>query len=494
MMSNLVQAHGLFEVSESFLIDQPVNLFQLKLQTLPIQSFPEFQTPSDQNVEQSYPGISPAFVQKSECSSRKRSRDSLEKVHVSLADTKINIRKKRKKESRLLIQPEKVLANQQFYYDHIVTIKNGSIHSITPIESVVINDSDEVHYYPTGTLAPGFIDILTHGANGYDVMDETAESIEHIASALPQEGTTSFLPSTMTDTVANTKRAALNIWQATQFQSPLSAAIIGWHAEGPYFSEEKIGCHDPACRREPDIRELSKLQSLSHGLLKIVTVAPELPGAVKMIQWAARHGIVASIGHTMADCDTSLTAISAGARLATHLYNAMNEGDHHTAGCTAAIHIHPHEIMYTLIIDGFHIARPKVHELSLMRGFANRAILITDGISAKYKPDGHYTFGHMKVVVEQSVARLVKGKNLAGSTLKMNEAVANIQNFTQQNVSREQALLMASHNPARVLGIQQQKGLISPGLDADLVVLDDREEVLATYRNGQLIYSAPLSP
>lgn len=397
--------------------------------------------------------------------------------------------KKRKQFDRLVIFAHQVLHGRDWCQNCAVIIENGYINSVQPATSVRFRSGDVVHVYPSATLSPGFVDVLIHGANGHDVMHGTVASLHGIASKLVEEGTTSFLPGSMTASRGDMMRVARAVFESMQSQSLWQAKILGWHAEGPYFAADKIGCHDPGYRRDPDIDEVSQWQKASGYSLKVITVAPELPNALPFTRWASVNGIVVSIGHTMADCRETLAAIDHGASLATHLYNAMNNGSHQKAGCSTAIKTHPKGVYFTLIVDGLHIDPANIHDLASRADFTSRAILITDGIMAKYKNDGTYTFGGQRIVVNGKEARLEEKGNLAGSILKMNEAVANLLTFAPQ-ISLKDALLMASYNPARAIGAFR-KGLVSEGFDADITLLDDQLNVLATYREGKLARQLP---
>ena len=397
--------------------------------------------------------------------------------------------KKRKLQSRLIIFAYQVLHGREWCQNCGVVIENGHIDSVKLATSIRFRSGDVVHVYPTATLSPGFIDVLIHGANGHDVMDGTVESLHGIARKLVEEGTTAFLPSSMTASEIDMKKTAIAVYGSMQSQPHDQAKILGWHAEGPYFSAEKIGCHDPECRRNPDIREVIKWQSASGNTLKVITIAPELDGAELFIRWASMHNIVVSIGHAMATCEQTKAAIDNGATLATHLFNAMNNGSHQRAGCSAAIKTHPRRIFFTLIVDGLHIDPVNIQDLAERIDFSSRAILVTDGIMAKYQEDGTYTFGGRRVVVKGKEARLEKEGNLAGSILKMNEAVANMLAYAP-HLSLKDVLLMASYNPARAIDAFG-KGLVSEGYDADITLLDGLYNVLATYRSGSMAYQFP---
>ncbi|MGI9274512.1 MAG: N-acetylglucosamine-6-phosphate deacetylase [Endozoicomonas sp.] len=400
------------------------------------------------------------------------------------------LKNKRRKITRLLIQAAQVLYRDELTNDMTIIVMGGLIKDVKPTSEVTVEKGDEVHTYFGETAAPGFIDTLIHGADGHDVMDGTVEAILGIARRLPEEGVTGFLPSSMTASYLDTRKAAKVIAEAAAINPPSNAAVLGWHAEGPYFSPSKMGCHNPDCRQDPSIREVSKWWSASHNLLKIITVAPELPGAVNLIRWAIPNGIVVSLGHTAADYQETQAAIAAGAGLATHIYNAMAES-HQRTGCALCVQRFSN-IPFTIIVDGLHLDRHFVQTLTATTpDFSRRAILISDGIRAKYKPDGIYEFGGMKIEVREGAARLTTGeKNLAGSIVKMNEAVANIQTFSVGAVSRSQALLMASHNPAKLLNLERSLGMIHSGMQADIVILGEGESVIATYRKGRRIFYA----
>lgn len=396
--------------------------------------------------------------------------------------------KRRKQAGRLVIFANQVLHGRDWCRNCAAIIKNGYIESVQLATSVRFRSGDVVHAYPSATLSPGFVDVLIHGANGHDVMHGTVESLHGIARKLVEEGTTAFLPSSMTASREDMMRVAGVIRESMQRQSPEQAEILGWHAEGPYFAAEKIGCHNPDCRRNPDINEVSQWQRVSGYSLRVITVAPELPGALPFTRWASGNNIVVSIGHTMADCTGASAAIDHGATMATHLYNAMNNGSHQKAGCSTAIKTHPDSIYFTLIVDGLHIDPANILDLAARTDFASRAILITDGIMAKYKKDGTYTFGGRRIVVRGKEARLEGRGNLAGSILKMNEAVANLRAYAP-NISLKDALLMASDNPARAIQAFG-RGLVSEGYNADITLLDTEYNVLATYRGGNRVYQA----
>ncbi len=414
--------------------------------------------------------------------------------HMQIEDqeeeaVKVKQSKQRKVSRRLLIEAPEILYGKEWRYNHTVIIEYGHISAVMPTAAVRKRSGDEVHSYSSATLSPGFIDILIHGADGHDVMDGTAEAILAIANKLKEEGTTSFLPSTMTASQEGMLQAATMIRQAMERQTIYQTAIIGWHAEGPYFAVQKIGCHDPACRQDPNIDQVEEWRRVSNDSLKMITIAPELPTASLFIRWAKAAGITASIGHTIANYEQTWEAIGHGATAATHLFNAMNNGNHQVAGCSAAIQGHPGNIFYTLIVDGIHIHPGNILVLARQFDFAERAILVTDGIRAKYKKDGTYFFGGQDIVVKGREARLKKGGNLAGSILKMNEAVANLLAYAP-HISRATALLMASYNPARAIN-EFRKGLVLENYEADITLLDDAYNVLAVYRAGTLIHQGP---
>ncbi len=259
-----------------------------------------------------------------------------------------------------------------------------------------------------------------------------------------------------------------------------AARPIGIHLEGPCLSRARRGVHPEQYLQNPSPRLLEKVVEAAQGTLKLITLAPELPGALELIRECVACGIRVAIGHTDATFDDALAAIEAGATHATHTFNAMRPLEHRSAGAIAAILARP-ELTADIIADGVHVD-PAVVELFLRCKGMDRAVLITDAISAAGMPDGTYKLGELDVEVKGS--RCESGGRLAGSVLTLDRAVRNVHAFA--GWSLQDALRLATSNPARVLG-RTALGTLQPGVPADIVVLTPQGEVVTTFVGGRNI-------
>ncbi|WP_194842500.1 N-acetylglucosamine-6-phosphate deacetylase [Endozoicomonas sp. OPT23] len=408
------------------------------------------------------------------------------------AAIKVNDVERKQQNSRLLIRGMKVLSGETMTDDYTVIVENGVISQVVATAAVNKQEGDEEHDYHAvgGIVLPGFIDLLLHGAAGVDVMEGKA-AVLTIANRLVEEGTTAFLAGTMTQSPELTLAAIKGVQAAMKQQASAGiegSEILGVHAEGPFFSPHKMGCHLPSCQRVPDLLEVETWQQEADGIVRVITLAPELPEAEEFIAVCKSADIILSIGHTSCDGNEAFDYIGRGIGLATHLFNAMPDGGHSpgTAGC--AMGILRTGIPYTLIADKHHLDSSIIYGLTEWRSFTQRAILISDGISAKYVGEGEFELGGQEIVVEGDKAKLKGKSNLAGSLLKMNEAVRNIIEFSAGQLTLAEAALLASRNPAKVLKLDHVKGLIKANMHADLVILDENYDVLATYRFGQKVF------
>jgi N-acetylglucosamine-6-phosphate deacetylase len=262
------------------------------------------------------------------------------------------------------------------------------------------------------------------------------------------------------------------------------AEIVGIHVEGPYINRRKKGAQPEEGIRDPDADECRRLLDVGDGLVRIMTLAPELPGALDLIRLLRRQGIIASLGHSEADYDTTLAAIDAGATHATHLFNAMPSLHHRNPGLAAACLNEP-EIQAEVIADGVHLA-PEMVRLAVRAKGPERVVLITDAMAAVGRPDGVYTLGKNKVIVRGDVCLLEDGVTIASSMLTMNFAVRNAQRFA--GVPLTDAVRMATLVPAQVCGCADRKGSLEPGKDADLALLRSDFSVAATVLTGEMVY------
>jgi N-acetylglucosamine-6-phosphate deacetylase len=333
------------------------------------------------------------------------------------------------------------------------------------------------------TVAPGFVDVHIHGAGGHDVMEGTREALEIITATVAAHGTTSLVATTVTaseketrDSVAGIAHFILNTSQYATRE--LSAEILGIHFEGPFISPARRGVH-PAKWIVPPSRELlAQLLGEARGTAQILTLAPELPGALELISVARQAGLVVSLGHTDATYEQAQAAIEAGASHAAHVFNAMRPFSHRGTGVIGAVLTSP-KVSAELIADGVHVDEAAMRMLVELKT-PERVILVSDGISATGMPDGKYQLGMFEVKVSGGVARNAEGK-LAGSTLTLDRA---LRNMVALGVPLPSALRMVTANPARQIGLGTRKGVLAPGADADLVFLDDKLEVSGVLTRG----------
>lgn len=335
------------------------------------------------------------------------------------------------------------------------------------------------YHFPHGALLPGFVDLQVNGAAGVDFLTCTPEQFSRAQSYLASTGTTGFLATLVTAPAEAVRRAA----RVAQSAPPLPAQPLGLHLEGPALNPARAGAHDPEWLLPPADPRLRELLSDLPGL-RVVTLAPELPGATALVRWLAECGVVASVGHTDATYAQTLEAFFAGARMVTHLFNAMRGLHHREPGVVGAA-LEQGPWVCGIVADGIHV-HPAAFRLAYRLLGPDRIALVTDAISAAGAPPGRYTLGGRWVVREdQDAPRLADG-TLAGSVLRMDQAVANA---VRWGASLRDASRMASTTPVRVLGLRD-RGEIRPGLRADLCVLVDGQAVL-TLVGGEVVWEGP---
>jgi N-acetylglucosamine-6-phosphate deacetylase len=308
------------------------------------------------------------------------------------------------------------------------------------------------------TLTPAFFDIHVHGAAGHDAMEGTPEALGCIGRFLATKGVAHFLATTVTAPIDRTLRALEGIAEAIDAAKQVGAAIaaqpVGVHLEGPFLSHAKRGVHPPAELQPPSVPLFEKMQQAARGHIRLLTIAPELPGALELIEFATRSGTRVSLGHSDATAEETRAAIAAGATSATHTFNAMRRLDHRDPGIAGVV-LDTESLYAELICDGIHVA-PEFVRLWLRAKGEDRAILMTDGISATGMPDANYMLGELEVTVKNGrcllASDLTNGVEiLAGSVLTMDRAVANLRRFTGASLAT--AVRLASRNPAQMLGL-----------------------------------------
>ena len=331
------------------------------------------------------------------------------------------------------------------------------------------------------TAIPGFIDVHIHGAGGHDVMEGTEQAMSAVAGTLARHGTTSFVATTVTASPDDTCRGVEGIarYIAHQFAAlQPKAEVLGVHYEGPFINKVRRGVHPAEWIQLPSADLLQRFLRAAAGNARILTIAPELLGAVPCMKAARDAGVVVAMGHTDATYEQARAGIAHGARHAVHVYNAMRPFSHRDSGVIGAVLTSP-DVTAELIADGVHVEEAAMRILLQAKG-AGRVILISDGLSATGMPDGKYMLGKLEVTVSGGVCRNAEGK-LAGSTLTLDRALRNV---VALGIPLQDAVRMLTENPAKLLGIEFKKGALRTGADADIVLLDENLQVTNVWTRG----------
>jgi N-acetylglucosamine-6-phosphate deacetylase len=350
--------------------------------------------------------------------------------------------------------------------DHpVITVEDGLIRSI----GTATSSREDT------TLTATFLDVHMHGAASHDVMEATPEALATVSRFLATRGVGRYLPTTVTAPVDRTLRSLEGI--ADAIESPIRGAAtpIGIHLEGPFISHVKRGVHPPDYILPPSIELFDRFQQAARGHIRLMTIAPEADGALELIEHATKQGVRLSVGHSNATASETLAGIAMGATSATHTYNAMRPLGHREPGILGTV-LDDERIFSELICDGIHVA-PEMVRLWLKAKGIDKAILVTDSMGAAGMPNGVYTLGTFPVTVTNG--RAISNGHLAGSVLTMDQAVANLQQFT--GASLETAVRLASTNPAAMLGADDT---IAPGMPANFNLFDADGRLQATILDG----------
>jgi N-acetylglucosamine-6-phosphate deacetylase len=334
-------------------------------------------------------------------------------------------------------------------------------------------------------LVPGFIDVHVHGGGGAQFNTSDPDEVLAAARFHSRHGTTSLLATTVAAGVDELTTALATIASATEALG--GVLLVGAHLEGPFLSRTRPGAMDPASFLEVEDAIVDRLLDAGGGCVRMMTLAPELDGAMGLIERLTADGVVVSLGHSDATFDVARAAVYAGARSATHLFNAMPPFHHRAPGLVgAALDLAP--VDCELICDGVHVDPAVMRAVVHAKGVAG-VHLVTDAMSAAGMPDGDFFLGGARASVRGGHAVLAEGDSIAGSTLTMAAAVANAVGLLGLPV--EDAVVMAAGNPARLLGLETRKGAIAHGMDADLVLLDDELRACGTMIAGEWVHGAP---
>jgi N-acetylglucosamine-6-phosphate deacetylase len=364
----------------------------------------------------------------------------------------------------------------------LLHLEDGRIRSIEALKQQDHEQVEATHRFPEATLVPSYIDIHIHGCAGHDVMEATPEALDTIGAYLASRGVGAYLPTTVTSTRDETLRSLAGL--ATQIKqrqhiAPTGATPLGIHLEGPFLSHRKRGVHTEALLEAPSIPLFERFWQASEGHIQLMTIAPELPGAPELIAHATKLGVRCSMGHSDARVCEAQAGFSAGARSATHTFNAMRALDHREPGLAAYV-LDQAALFAEIICDGIHVDPMMVRLYYKAKG-EDRIILVTDGMSATGMPDGTYMLGDMEVEVHDG--RCTSNGTLAGSVLTLDRGVQNFMEFT--GASLKTASAAASRNPAQLMGIDNTWGSLDVGRSANITVLSPAAQVIQTFLAGR---------
>jgi len=335
------------------------------------------------------------------------------------------------------------------------------------------------HRFPEATLVPAYVDIHIHGCAGHDVMEATPEALRAIGAFLANRGVGAYFPTTVTSPREETMRSLAGLAnEIRRGNSHRGAVPLGIHLEGPFLSHLKRGVHTDSLLEAPSISLFDRFWEAAEGKIRLMTIAPELSGATELIAHATKLGVRCSLGHSDARVCEAEAGYTAGARSATHTFNAMRAIDHREPGLAAYV-LDKRPLFAEIICDGIHVD-PMMVRLYFKAKNEDRIILVTDGISATGMPDGVYMLGDMEVVVRDG--RCTSDGVLAGSVLTLDNGVQNLMKFT--GASLKTAVAAASRNPSILMGIEDGWGTLEVGHPANITVLSPSAGVIETFLSG----------
>jgi N-acetylglucosamine-6-phosphate deacetylase len=370
--------------------------------------------------------------------------------------------------------------------DAALLMDSGIIAAVGKRDAVSIPSQARVVDFGDSILTPGLIDMHVHGGAGHDVMEGSDENLAAIERLMLRHGVTSYYPTTVTAPIDQTRKSLEDLATAVELadrdagRDPARAQPLGIHLEGPFLSHARRGVHSGIHLQPVSGEAFNQMWDAASGRIRVLTIAPELDGALKLIADVARRGVCVCVGHSNATLEQALAGIQAGACHATHTFNAMRRVNHRDPGLLGAI-LTDRRVTADIIADGIHVA-PIIVDLFVRCKGIDAAVLITDGVSATGMPDGTYRLGSFEVQVRDN--RCESHGRLAGSVLTLDRAVRNMMSFAK--VSFQDSIRMATLNPARVLRIEHRKGVLQPGADADIAVFSPAGEVLRTVVGGVL--------
>lgn len=386
---------------------------------------------------------------------------------------------------KILIKNSKIITPYEIKEGYALSINGSRIEGITESGTIDESQFDRIIDLKGKYLSPGFIDIHNHGNYGHDTMEATYRAIESMAEFHINNGVTGFLPAIMTNPTEEIVKAIKNAADYMNNQSISNRAkVLGLYLEGPYFSKERKGAQPSLYIKPVNLMELQMFSNEARGSIRVVAIAPELKGANEAISFLKNQGITISAGHTNATYEEAMLGIESGITQATHLYNGMGGFSHREPGVLGAV-LTDKRVACEMICDGIHV-HPAAMQMAVKLKGKDRIILISDAMMAAGLSDGKYELGGQEVFVKEGAARLANGA-LAGSTLTLDRAVYKMVHLV--GVPLNEAVQMASLNPAKAIKADKYKGSIEIGKDADIIAFDDNLNVSLAVVEGNICFN-----
>jgi N-acetylglucosamine-6-phosphate deacetylase len=378
---------------------------------------------------------------------------------------------------KTVITADRLITPERSIVDPLVVVDHGVIERMESRASAEFPSAKQLNF--TGcTLVPAFFDIHIHCSAGRDVMEGTPDAFATVGKFLAQHGVGAYLPTTVTAAIDVTLQS-LEGMSARIGNDTSGAKPLGIHIEGPFLSPHKKGAHPASLLQTPSLALFDRMWQASEGKIRLMTIASELPNAEELIAHATGLGVRVSLGHSNADTAAARAGIRAGAVTATHTFNAMRQFDHRDPGLLGEV-LTNDDLFAELICDGLHVHPDAVRLYWKAKG-PERAMLITDAMSAAGMPDGNYKLGELDVRVINGRC-VIDEDTLAGSTLTLARAVRNFAEFTGASI--DDVSKLASRNPARMTGFEAEAGSLAVGHAADITVLSAKNEVVETILRG----------
>lgn len=379
--------------------------------------------------------------------------------------------------NRKILKAKNIILKDRVVEDKYLIIEDEKITDIVDD----ISEDDDFIDYSKYTIAPGFVDTHIHGYNNHDFMDKDKEAVFKISEGVVENGVTTFLATTLTGSEEDLTEVCKVVGE--NYKDVKGAKIAGIFLEGPFLSLKYKGAQNPKYIIDADIDMLKNWQKVSGGIVRKIALAPEKKGAEEFIKEARKLGVYVALGHSDGSYEDAYKAVQAGASIFIHTYNAMSPLHHRKPGMVGAA-LSLDDVFAELICDGHHVHPAAANVVMKARG-KDEVVLITDCMMAGGMPEGPYKLGELDVEVKDGTARLKEG-NLAGSILKLKDAVKNVVDWGI--ASPFEAIQMASQVPAISVGIEDRAGIIDRGRFADITVIDEDLDIVATYVDGDLKY------